>query len=382
MLLVIKKQLKDWVRHKVKSVPFDLGNGLLHVYRKLLGRRKKIYMEKKEAVRILTAIKNGNLKKAVVVYDRLSSPPTLGDFFCTVMLARYFASQGIPTDFIMVDGEYRKDWLNFDSEGRKTRGEDHQHLAKIMLNFEAVSVETLTWSEIMERLNQGKGEKGQREEQDVIFRNNVMSRSVVYAHVLNVLNHLLVDAGKDHLGRFLLSFSDFSEHEKISEPYITYHCRRSIKSTSLFRNTQDEEFIQIYSRLRELYPDYKILVLSDRVGFEYFEKLALSHGFDCLFSKQYSDSFFGDCGLLLKGAYHFTLRGGGIDMLSLFSKTPYEHFASPINDDVLSNGKATSWSTESQFYTDIKWAPELFLPSGNVCLDSGLLMDQGRLKTS
>jgi hypothetical protein len=364
MVLILKKQLKDWFRNRITSLQFGVGDELMHIYRRLFGRRKKIYTEKKEANRILYKVKGGKLKKALVVYDCLSSPPTYGDFLCTVMLARYFASQGIFTYFLILNGEYRGDWSNFKEDDIRQRVDQHLKLAKTLLNYKSMSVDTLNWKQFKERLN-----KGFYCEKDIIFRKNVLSRSVVYAHSLNTLNHLCYNSSPILLKNFLLTDDDFSKNtifKTVLQPYITYHCRRSEKSTSLFRNTQDDEFIQVYFRLRELYPNHKILVLSDMVGYKYFKNLSEKNNFECLFSKEYSDSFFGDCRLLLGGSYHFTLRGGGIDMISIFSESPYEQFATPINDYMLDNGKATSWSTPAQFYTDIKGAPDIFLPSGNI----------------
>lgn len=361
---MLKRQLKDWFRNHFESIPYGIGNRLMDTYRRILGRRKKIFFEKKEANLILNKIKDKKLQKAIVVYDYLSSPPTFGDFFCTVMLARYFACQGILTNFVILNGEYRGDWKDFDEEGKEERNLQHIKLAKILLSYGHASVEVINWKQFMSRLDE-KSFDGK----DIIFSKNVLSRSVVYANALNVLNYLCLDTSQDLLKKFLLTEAVFFEHttyKKIEQQYITYHCRRSEKSTSLIRNTQDEEFIQICARLKDLYPSHKVLVLSDMTGYKYFKNLAEKHGLEYLFSKEYSESFFGDCGLLLGGAYHFTLRGGGIDMISIFSQSPYEHFASPINDDVLSNGKAASWSTTNQFYTDIKGASEVFLPSGNV----------------
>ena len=367
---MLKKLLKDWARGCIESIPLGLGASLMNAYRSLVGGRKKIYIETKEASRILHEIKDKKLNKALVVYDYQSSPPTYGDFLCTVMLARYFASQGISTDFMIINGGHRRDWENFDERGKKKRSEEHFKFAKILLNYKCASVEIINWEQFNERLDKKFYSK-----KDVIFRKNVLSRSVVYAHSLNVLNQLCRDASLNFIKKFLLTDSDFVEHiafNKVKQRYITYHCRRSEKHTSLFRNTQDDEFIKTYNRLRELYPRHKVLVLSDVVGYKYFKNLAEKHGLECLFSKEYSDSFFGDCGLLLGGEYHFTLRGGGIDMISLFSECPYEHFASPVNDEMLNNGNATSWSTSAQFYQNINWSSELFLPSGNVELNFDL----------
>tara|TARA_S200000501_G_scaffold358706_1_gene383741 strand:- start:1053 stop:1889 length:837 start_codon:yes stop_codon:yes gene_type:complete len=273
------------------------------------------------------------------------------------MLARYFLTIGIKTNFFIIEGEYRDDWKNFSDEGKIHRCDEHLKFAEILLDNKLCSVKKYNWKDFMASVNEHK---------DIVFKKNVLTRTEVYAHSLNTLNHLCKNSQEMFLKRFLLKEEDFLnniQYKKIDSPYVTYHCRRSEKTTSLFRNTQDQEFIQILSALTNLYPAHKVLILSDFVGYEYFKKLSKLHKLECLFSKDYSDSFFGDCGLLLGGDLHFTLRGGGIDMVSIFSQGPYEQFASPINDFMLENGKATSWSLDNQFYTDIKGQPGIFFPS-------------------
>jgi len=102
--MVIKfKLLKDWVRQFMESIPFNIGLNILKIYVYLIGRRKKIFYEKREAERIIQGIFSGEIKKALIVYDIKVSPPTYGDFFYMVMLARYFVSQNLYVNFVVID---------------------------------------------------------------------------------------------------------------------------------------------------------------------------------------------------------------------------------------------------------------------------------------
>ena len=370
MMQIAIREIKDLIRVGVEGVPFGIGEGVLDFYRKVIGFRKKRYDEENEANRILGKIRNGELRKAIIVYDRQSSPPTFGDYFYTVMLARYFTAQEIPTSFLIIDEEYRRDWTVLGTKGMLQRSDDHLTFAKLLLLDKFVNIEKCSWMECRDRLS---GVKSSIDGSIIIFREKVLSRSPIYPHSLNVLNYLCRDLKEESVNRFLLSFDEFERQvpfENIDKPYITYHCRRTEKSTSLFRNTADEEFLKVYCRLTELYSAHMILIVSDEVGCRHFRSLATRYNLDCKFSKDYSDSFFGDCGLVLGGDYHFALRGGGIDSISMFSHNPYEQFVSPINENVWGDGRATSWASTFQIYTDIRGSSKIFLPSGKVKLRS------------
>jgi len=361
-----RKQIKDWIRLRVESIPFGLGINVIKFYLRLLGRRKKTYEEKKEAKRILQKLQKGRINKVLIVYDNLVSPPTYGDFLCTVMLARYFTSQDIPVNFVIVDGDYRSDWDEFDAVKKVQRNKDYVNLATLLLDEKFSSIETAQWVELEGRINGYSNN-----EIDIVFKNKVLTRDYIYGHAFNILNSLCEKSTQAHLDRFLLSFDDYFGKVNFTKPeqsYITYHCRYSQKKTSLDRNTTDDEFLKICARLKSLYPQYMIMIVSDLVGYTYFRELARKHQVDCVFSKEYSKTFYGDSALILGGKFHFTLRGGGIDIISLFSQGPYEQYASLANDDAWSSVQANVWSSNAQIFTDIKWSSKLFLPTGQVKL--------------
>jgi len=360
------KKIKDGLRLSVEALPYGIGIKIIKLYLRVIGRKKKSYGEIKEARRILKRLKLKEIKKILIVYDNLASPPTYGDFLCTVMLARYFTSQDIPVSFVIVDGEYRADWRDLDADKKVQRTLAYIELATLLLDQTLSKVEVLKWPELEQRLKAYSDN-----EIDIPFKQCVMIRSYIYGHAFNVLNILCEKSSQSHLNRFLLSINDFSQKVSFTRPeqaYITYHCRYSQKQTSLDRNTKDGEFLQVCARLKSLYPEYELMIVSDAVGYAYFKSLAEKNNVDCIFSKEYSNTFFGDSALILGGEFHFTLRGGGIDIISLFSQGPYEQYASLANDDAWSSVRANVWSSQSQIFTDIKWSPKLFLPTGHVRL--------------
>jgi len=360
------KKFKDGLRLSIQSIPYGIGMNIIKLYLRLLGRKKKTYREIKEAKRILKRLKLKGIKKILIVYDDLASPPTYGDFLCTVMLARYFTSQDIPVSFVIVDGEYRADWCDLDADKKVQRTLDYIELARLLLDQRLSTVDVLKWPDLEQRL------KGYSDNEiDIPFKESVLTRSYIYGHAFNVLNILCENSSQTHLDRFLLSIDDFTQKvifTRPEQPYITYHCRYSQKQTSLGRNTKDDEFLQVCTRLKSLYPEYDLMIVSDAIGYAHFKELAHKHNIECIFSKEYSKTFFGDSALILGGEFHFTLRGGGIDIISLFSQGPYEQYASLANDDAWSNVRANVWSSQSQIFTDIKWSPKLFLPTGHVQL--------------
>lgn len=367
MISIRRRQLKDLIRRCVENMPYGVGNSIIKFYLCLVGRRKKIFIEKREANRILRVLQNGKMEKVLIVYDELASPPTYGDFLYVVMLARYFICQDITVNLVIVDGDYREDWSELDESRKLHRNADYIKLANLLLNPQLAMIEQLSWRQLNGRIKSAV-EKGV----DIPFRSSVLARAAVYKYAFNILNYLCAEFSQSQLDQFLLSIEDLEGSVVFNspkQPYISWHCRRSQKETSLTRNTKNDEFLQIFSRLKALYPSYDIMVVSDVVGCDYFRELARKYKMECHFSKDYSDTFMGDGALILRSKYHFTLRGGGIDVFSIFSQNPYEVFATCVNERTWNREHANVWSSRSQIFTDIQGSTEVFLPSGKVKLE-------------
>lgn len=343
----IQYTLKESMKKILKTI---LPLWLLAIIRRI--RSSKVFSEKyrfemREAKRILRGIHSGNITKVVIVYDNLSSPPTYGDYFFVVMFGRYFISQDIMVSFIIVDEGHRSDWSGLNDDDAKTMVSDYVHMANILLDQRLTTVEVLTSLELKTRVSDDIENKI-----DIPFRENVIKRQAIYCHMLNTLNRLCFDSSPDQLDRFLLSFGDLAGKVNLKtpeEPYITWNCRYSTK-WGFERNTTDEEFLAIYSRLKVLNPDHTVMVVSDAKGCDYFKRIAGQNGLHCFFSKDFSDTLMGDGALILGSDYFFMLRGGGIAVFPIFSRLPHERITYCSNEVEWRHERATSWATDNQIF--------------------------------
>lgn len=354
MRLIPRQQIKKRIKKYLENLPYGFGVRVLIpparfvlVLRRLYILYKKINGEEKEARRILHALRNGKIKKTLVVYDNLVSPPTYGDFLCAVMLARYFTSQDIVTSFVIVDGDYRENWSVLNEAEKKQRVVDYTQIANLLLDPVLATVEVLSWPQLQARI-QDSGDSSL----DIPFCGKVLTRARVYSHTFNALCHLCSKSSQDHLDRFSLSFEELAgkvAFKKPEQPYITWACRYSMK-WGFGRNMNDRDFLQIYSRLKSLYPRHAIMVVSDKVGCNHFREIANQHGLPCLFSKDYSETFMGDGALVLGSSFYYQDRGGGIDIVPIFSALPYE-IRTPMGMGNVAEWQkdvVTSWANDQQ----------------------------------
>lgn len=317
-----------------------------------LDSKKKIRDEKIEAKIIIQTIESNKIEQAIIVYDYLVSPPTYGDYFMVVMLARYFITRNIHVNFLIVDGEYRSDW-------HPLSGTEKQHyifccveIAQLVLDSSKSKVEVLTYKELESRI------KNYRHCQRLIpFKNRAIGRIPIHESAFNVLNHLMSVAGEEFRNTFLLSFDEFVGKVKFESPalpYITWHCRYSEK-WGKNRNTDDNEFLQICDKLKSNYPEHAIMVVSDEIGCKHFRELAHSHGLECIFSKEYSPTFMGDGALVLGSDFYYQYSGGGMGVFALFSTIPYELHVTMVHEIAWHKFSATSWASEQQTWVNIPW---------------------------
>jgi len=309
---------------------------------------KKLSSEKKEADLILNSLRIGKIKRALIVSDSLRASPTYGDYFFVVMLARYFTSHDIPVSFIIVDGEYKASWSCLDETEKSKLVENYVEMANLFLDSTLTEVKVLKWHDF-------KNSYLDNLDEDICFPfgESVAARTrSVYGRALNTLNFLCAESSQDFLDRFLLSYSELEEKvpfKKPVQPYITWACRYSMR-WSAERNATEFEFLQIFSRLKTLYPNHAIMIVSDEDGCNYFKNITLRHNINCIFSKTYSQTLVGDAALILGSTYFYMLRGGGIAVFPMFSRIPHERLTSVSNEVAWINGRATSWATEDQIF--------------------------------
>jgi hypothetical protein len=317
-----------------------------------LDRKKKIREEIIEAKRIIRTIASNDIQQVIIVFDNLVSPPTYGDYIYVVMLARYFIKRSIVVNFLIVDGEYRSDWSSLNEKEKQFHVSYLVEIAKTLMNCPMVKIEVLKFRELESRL-----EDNTCAGCFIPLRERIMGRVEIYSSSFNILNHLMSVAEKNFRDRFLLSYHEIAGKVKFESPalpYITWHCRYSEKWGEN-RNTGDDKFLQIYVKLKSLYPKHAIMVVSDEIGCNHFRELAYSLGLECIFSKDYSPTFMGDGALVLGSDFYYQFRGGGVCVFPFFGKVLYEMHV-PMNNEIeWEKGKATSWATDRQIFYNIPW---------------------------
>lgn len=319
---------------------------LLHKY--YVKMRKRLY-EKREADYLLKRLRADDFEEAVIVYDLKVSPPTYGDFFYVVMIARFFLIIGKKVKFIIINSEFRKDTLNAYADE-----ECHElvvrlsELLEIILKEKNCDTQIMCWHDWAKTID--KFEKA--EKVLIVFKHKVINRVSIYDHCFNLINRLVSPLDSDQLNKFLLSKDDIASSVHIKYPpmpYITWAARYSTK-WGFRRNIEDNEFIEIYTSLHALYPSCAIMIVSDEIGCNYFKKLAQKNNLPSLFSKDFSGTFMGDCALVLGSDYFFQLRGGGISLAATYSSLPYCIICELVHEAAWKKNGLTVWAHDKQIW--------------------------------
>ena len=327
-----------------------LGLSALRNYRPLLHfmHRRVAAIESRN---IRAAIQDG-ANQAIIIYDNMVSPPTYGDYLYAVILARYFIAYGIRVSFYIVDSEFQESWQVLSTQEQYEEYAAEQiRVARSLLDSNTATIQRISWQDCQAKLLN-------RSPDSVIpFYVSVQNRVSIYNHCFNLLNQLLSEADERLRDQVLFSYQELApkvELKPVTGPYITWHCRHSQWGTD--RNTEEKDFLKIHAYLRRRFPHHSVMIVSDTVGCAHYAKLAKRHYLNCLFSKDYSQTFLGDGALILGSSFFFVVRGGGIGLIPTFSKIPYE-ITLPMaiavhNETVWSKVKLTSWQSDQQLWVN------------------------------
>jgi hypothetical protein len=326
------------------AIPFVKWILAVFIYRTPIRNFQRKRYARNEAQIIDLAIQDV-VTSITIVYDNFVSPPTYGDYLYVILLARYFIAHDLMINFIITDSEYRQDWFVLSENERENFVNQQIQLAKALLDLNFVKIERMSWNRVTQHIN--KKPSG-----FIPFSKNVTDRVHIYGHCFNLLNQLLHDKERSLVDRVIFSYDAIFHNidfVPINRKYITLGCRRSEK-WGLDRNLLDEEFTNIYLKLRKRFPYHAVMIISDEIGCKHFSDLARSQGYNVLVSKDYSTTLLGDGGLILKSDFFYQLRGGGISVFAINSKTPYEITQPLMNETMWSKTELTSFQITSQAF--------------------------------
>lgn len=264
------------------------------------------------------------------------------------MLARYLCQAAGSLEFIIVTGEERHDWKDLTEANREQLHITNTSLLKLLLPSEKAAIRRVSWDDLETLLRDVPADTvvvgGVR---------RVQARLPLYNEAFNTLNALL-DWDTTALGEFLLTADDFGPPVDVEETqggYIALHARYS-ESWAPERNLDSESLIRITNFLREWFPQKPVVVVSDDAGCNYFRRISEQFGLELKLSKDYSDSFIGDCNIVLQSDVYLQFRGGGIGVVPMFSRVPYVIVDPAANEVAWSRRKFCSFASPQQVRTD------------------------------
>ena len=281
----------------------------------------------------IKSLKETEKKTVVVVYDCNCSPPTLGDFFCTMMMARFFLLKKKKVKFYIVKDKVRREnWRRLKRNNYKKKISEFKKLAKILLSNTSSSftVSSVKFSYLKNKILISN-------KFHIFFEKRVLERKRIYNFCTNLIFRIVINEGSNFERKFLLNKNTFSKtyKNKIDNDYITLHLRKAIndknsdysKFISQWRNIDDNQISKILVSIHNKFPKYKIYLISDKFGTNYFKKIIYKKGTltsdivkKIRFSKDFTRSFLEDGHVILNSKYYFQIWGGGPCVFTYFSK--------------------------------------------------------------
>jgi hypothetical protein len=349
-----EQTFKKNIKLLLNSLPFGVGSTfIIKPVKKILNIfnfKKKMTVEYRFKyaeimANIIISIIDKKPDKMIVVYDNSVSPPTIGDLLNVIMLARYLQLKGMHIVFYIVNDEYRSDWSVLSNREKEDFVNFQKELVAKFTSKLHIEIKVMNWLDYHANsiIHNLLGEY-------IVCDNVISQRTQLYADSFNILNFLIANEGPEIIDAFLLSKDEFKPanfKKSLPTKYITWHVRIN-KLWGTERNLTEEAFLNYENRLRIIDPSLNIILISDKDGCDHYMNIANKHNLKIYCSKDFGDSFFDDCYLILNADFYYQLLGGGIGMIPIFSSIPYEVVDRCTNEISWSYPQFTSWAHSRQ----------------------------------
>ena len=330
-----------------------INNFLIFIldYKNNFIKLKKFFIERGEADKILKLLKKGKEKKALIVYDNKCSPQAYGEFLYLIFLCRLFSIFFRGVEFIITNDGVREKKTYI-----KNIYDKQKQMASSLLSIKNVNVKFISGDSLSKIIN------NLNNQDYLFFKNKVENRMPIYIHAFNVFN-IIASKLKEEVLKKILFNKNTLKHLNFKlpkRPYITIGVRRSNDKKP--RETKKFELLQIYKIAKHLFPDKKIIIVSDISGCNFFRKFIKQKKLMVKFSKDICkvDNYLADINIILNGEFHFQLNAGGINSAIWLSLHPYFISCIVIHERFISKSRLTSWQTSEQtYYQDTKITQEM-----------------------
>ena len=339
-----RQRLRKWVTACLVFFPKETRARVIAFLNGLagetFGRRtdiKRTAIEEASKIRLLA---NTDKVIGLIVFDLDVSPTTIGDFLYAIIIGRWMVNNGFCTKVVVANH----------------KGSLAKTLGSLISEYEAIAASLLRNGELIvtEKSGNQVAESALNRVDNrhhILFRSKVLGSKATHQyffHLANVLHAEQSDKEKDR--SFLFSGTEFPAPKKsVGGKYVVCHARFN-KTYGADRNTTTEELLSIIVGIRSVLDNIRIIIATDRVGEEYYLPVIQRFRREVFLSSDFSESFLGDCGLIMNASYYFAYNGGGISVVPMFSRLPFTICARQRNEIYWGKKRLTSWQTKDQKY--------------------------------
>jgi hypothetical protein len=354
---VLPNKLKSKILKKVIENQFDSrsNNGdkyILNFFSQTVDKiREKYELENKKYLRdfemkLIDFISQKNktktkIRKVKIVYDNRFSPPTYGDLFHIIMLARLLSLMVPKVYFVVYQGRNRHDWGILDERSIKKLEQEQKQLINKLFKG------NLTFKKNYLKFYIDKRSL------------KIKRKSLVISHYNKALHliNIITNAHQIEVpSNFYLTNHEFPIN-KVS-PYVCMNIRKGLWSQE--RDTNEKLIVDDFIALRKKFPNHKIQILANADAIKEFYKVMnkstlikiVEPDWHKFVLAQSQFNFFEAFQLVLSCDFYFQRPNGGMVVVVLYSKVPYLGMNyGNLNFDSEKN-KHFPFSSSSQIFID------------------------------
>lgn len=282
----------------------------------------------------------------VIKYDHSCSPPTYGDYFIILMIARFISMSGYRVRFEIIDSfRLGAIWEELDEFNQDLFVLDQIKLAQkyltnkcqIIIYGKFSSKSTLTEQESKPILSN----------HILVYSNGFYQWAPYFLHLLVKKYHWQVPNG------FLLK----SSKVKPLKNYVAWNVRKS--KWANYRDTDATSLLKDFLELRNLFPNHSIVILSNQEGLDFalkeLKRLEITfHSFlaSGRILAQPDKGYTGAIDWILNSDFYFQRSGGGMGVVAIFSSVPYVMYSIEQTSFFghYRNKQIVPWSTNNQVF--------------------------------
>ena len=278
---------------------------------------------KYKSQKIIKIISKKKIKKVIFFYDCKVSPSTIGDYFFFLILVKIFLLRGFNVKICLIIGEYRNSWYIKNN----SKGKDSKNLIKYKIDYLKNFSNQILNHKVNIELKEFKDLDFHQIKKKYYIYNmrGVQKRNPIYRESFLMINYIISKLGKTFNKKIFFKKNINIRVKKIlkKKKFVTILCRYNPNKPKN-RNLTVNEFKNVIKFVGEKFEGYKIFVISDKIGCEYFKKISKQNNFKISFSKDYSNSVLEDMQIILNSEFCLSLKGGGgMSNLVMFSEIPY-----------------------------------------------------------